>query len=626
MLGAKIKARLGACDTSFHPDCGSRGKRSVYASHNRLNNDRVDHRWVFGFKRSMTVDPSKSLKGSPDEVIDAVYEGALDPGEYIQLFEAWDRFFLDPATLKKDEPDRQPPRGAELESHFRRAARIFEQTLQTESNGLQAVIDEMKYAAFGVDGSGAVVLHNQSAQRLFLDRGVESLFDYVINADAEMRLKAFLRDHQVKKTSPDLQLCLTGEHPNTKQNLVFIIEPVSDDESPAVALVKTSSVSWNDENERLLKSAFGFTQAETDITKSMVNGYSLSDIAEQRDRSLSTIRTQIKMMLQKTGLGSQKELLRLVTSICFILDERASDAARRDTGLQMSGASIDKIDLKDGRSLSYVVTGAKDGIPILFLQPTTRPDFTPRLQAAFAAQNLRVISPVRPGSWGTPPLSKGESVDQLIEDYATLLERLDLDIRTIVGYCSGGIYAAKLAVRLGSGIDRVCMIDTGAPLDKVSKIRSMPRTERRTFLTARLFPSVLLVPHRLIAADFRRSPRGEEKTVSYFYADSPHDRALIEQKEYYQITRDNIAYCFENVPQLVSDVVLWAQDWTELLMQVTEMAQVDYIMGANNNMFAPTDVELIASQNSKIQCTIIEDAGQTLIYEHAESVVALIAE
>ncbi|MEO1662927.1 MAG: alpha/beta hydrolase [Pseudomonadota bacterium] len=574
----------------------------------------------------MSVDSSKSLKGSPAEVIDAVYEGALEPGEYIQLFEAWDRFFLDPATQREDDSDRQLPRGAELESHFRRAARIFEQTLQTETNGLQAVIDEMKYAAFGIDGSGAIVLHNQSAQNLFLDRGVKSLFDYVINADAETRLKAFLRDHQVKNTVSDLQLCLTGEHPKTKQNLVFVIEPVADEESSALALVKTSSVSWNDENERLLKSAFGFTQAEIEITKSMVNGYSLSDITEQRGRSLSTIRTQIKMMLQKTGLGSQKELLRLVTSICFILDERASDSADREVDIQSSSSSLKSIELKNGRSLPYVVTGTQNGTPVLFLQPTTRPDFTQRLQAAFAAQNLKVISPVRPGSWGTSPLSKGEGFDQQIDDYAMLIERLGLDIRTIVGYCSGGIYAAKLAARLGSRVKRVCLIDTGAPLDKVAKIRSMPRTERRTFLTARLFPSVLLVPHRLIAADFRRSTRGEEKTVSYFYADSPHDRALIKQKEYYQITRDNIAYCFENVPQLVSDVILWAQDWTELLNDITKTAQVQFIMGANNNMFAPNDVRQLEAQNSNVQCRIVDDAGQTLIYEHSEAVAALIAE
>ena len=563
---------------------------------------------------------------SPDEVIDAVYEGALEPGEYIQLFEAWDRFFLDPATQRSDESDRLLPRGAELESHFRRAARIFEQTLQTETNGLQTVIDEMKYAAFGINGSGEIVLSNQAAQRLFLDRGVESLFDYVINADAEMRLKTFLKDQKIGKTTGDLQLCLTGEHPKTQQNLVFIIEPVKEEESSAVALVKTSSVSWNDENERLLKSAFGFTQAETEITKSMVNGYSLADIAEHRDRSLSTIRTQIKMMLQKTGLGSQKELRRLVTSICFILDERASDSAHRETELQTSNARMERLNLKDDRSLSYVISGPNDGTPVLFLQPTTRPDFTPRLQAAFAAQNLRIISPVRPGSWGTQPLSKGETVDRLIEDYVSLVEHLNLDIRTIVGYCSGGIYAAKLAARLGSGIDRICLIDTGAPLDSVAKIRNMPRTERRTFLTARLFPSVLLVPHRLIAADFRRSSTGEEKTVSYFYADSPHDRALIRQDEYYQITRDNIAYCFENVPQLVSDVILWAQDWTELLNQVSETARVQFVMGAENNMFPPNDVKRLETENGNIRCTIVDHAGQTLIYEHPETIAALIAE
>lgn len=568
--------------------------------------------------------PLSGFEPSPDDVIDAVYEGALEPSEYIKLFEAWDKFFLDPATNESAATDVSSMRGRELEPHFRRAGRIFDLTLQSQANDIQADLDEMKYAAFAIGSDGKITASNEPAKTSFIKLGLEAIFDFTFHADTETRVRSFLRDQSLGKINNDAQLCVTGNHLSSGQNLVFVIELIHQGDGGAVALVKTTSVSWNQENERLLISAFGFTPAETDIVQAMVNGYSLAEIALQRNRSLSTIRTQIKMMLQKTGLGSQKELLRLVTSICFILDERPSSSSI--TVGSTVNTDICNVVLDDGRTVSYVTTGPPSGKPILFLQPTTRPDFTPRLREALIEKDLYIVSPVRPGSWGVSALEKNATVDALIEDYAALVETLGLNLHAIVGYCSGGIYAAKLANRLKDRVDRVILIDTGAPLDSIAKIRAMPRIERRTFLTARLFPPVLLVPHRLIAADFRRSARGERKTVDYFYADSPHDKALMSDPEYYSITRDNIAYCFENVPQLVSDVILWAQDWSRELEELARHASVHFVHGSENAMFKSEDILAIASKHVRIRCTIIADAGQTLIYAHPERVAALIVE
>ena len=564
---------------------------------------------------------------NPDEVIDAVYEGALEPSEYLQLFEAWDRFFLDPAAEDGAKVDQRIGGARELEPHFRRAARIFELTLQSQENEVQSIIEDLKYAAFVVGADGRISMHNQPTKTAFLDCGYSSIFDYAFNADVETRVKSFLRDQNFRNADQQSdQLCVTGEHPETGQNLVFVIEPMTSSSSATTALVKTTSIAWNEDNERMLISAFGFTQAETDIIQAMINGYALKDIADQRGRSLSTIRTQIKMILQKTGLGSQKELLRLVTSICFILDERTPTASAVARGTDRQGSRIETLRLPNGRSISYVITGAENGQPVLVLQPTTRPDFTSRVRDAFLQANLCVISPIRPGSWGTDPLPKGRLRDDLIDDYAALVEALDHKIECIAGYCSGGLYALALAQKLGPRIKRVVLIDTGAPLEKISKIRAMPRTERRTFLTARLFPSVLLVPHRLIASDFHRSPKGERKTVEYFYADSPHDRALIDVPEFYQITRDNIAYCFENVPQLVSAVVMWAQDWSADLEAAASTMDLHFIHGDRNMLFTASDVEALSTRYQNVRASIIENAGQTLLYEHPDRVAALIAE
>lgn len=569
---------------------------------------------------------SRNSDNKADEVIGAVYDGALEPSEYLQLFKAWDRFFLDPAMEEGSQVDRRVGTAHDLEPHFRRAARIFELTQQSQVNGVQATLDELKYAAFIISADGKISLFNAATRAPFLDYGYTSIFDCAFNADTETRIRGFLRAQSLgQNTEAARQLCVTGEHPGTGENLVFVIEPTNNVSSANTALVKTTSIAWNEANEKMLISAFGLTQAETDIIQAMVQGYSLDDIADQRNRSISTIRTQIKMILQKTELGSQKELLRLVTSICFILDEPPTVPKSEKPDALAIEAALKTITLPNGRSISYVVSGSTNGRPVLFLQPTTRPDFTARIRDAFIKRDLYVISPVRPGSWGTDPLPRGASREYLVDDYSNFINALDIKFECIVGYCSGGLYAAALATRLETPINQILLIDVGAPLDKIAKIRAMPRTERRTFLTARFFPSVLLVPHRLIAADFHRSTKGEHKTVEYFYADSPHDRALLEKQEYYQITRDNIAYCFENVPQLVSDVIMWAQDWSSDLLAAANLSQIHFVHGEHNNFFKASDVLALENQYPNVRCSIIGNAGQTLLYEHPEIIASLIA-
>ena len=56
---------------------------------------------------------------------------------------------------------------------------------------------------------------------------------------------------------------------------------------------------------------FSLTEAEKAVTKEVVNGNSLNVIAEERGKSVETVRTQLKSVFQKTGASSQVELVRL---------------------------------------------------------------------------------------------------------------------------------------------------------------------------------------------------------------------------------------------------------------------------------------------------------------------------
>ncbi len=60
-----------------------------------------------------------------------------------------------------------------------------------------------------------------------------------------------------------------------------------------------------------LSKLFELTSAETDITKKLVTGLSLNEIAEARSTSVQTVRSQLKSVFSKTGAKSQPEIIRL---------------------------------------------------------------------------------------------------------------------------------------------------------------------------------------------------------------------------------------------------------------------------------------------------------------------------
>jgi DNA-binding CsgD family transcriptional regulator len=63
----------------------------------------------------------------------------------------------------------------------------------------------------------------------------------------------------------------------------------------------------------LLSQAYRFTESEMRLLEKLVGGYSLSEIADARQLSLETIRTQLKSLFSKTGTHRQSDLVRLVS-------------------------------------------------------------------------------------------------------------------------------------------------------------------------------------------------------------------------------------------------------------------------------------------------------------------------
>ncbi len=63
-----------------------------------------------------------------------------------------------------------------------------------------------------------------------------------------------------------------------------------------------------------IAAAYGLTQAETLLLHALANGMSLPQIAKQTGRSVNTLKTQLRLVFEKTEQRSQNDLVRLVLS------------------------------------------------------------------------------------------------------------------------------------------------------------------------------------------------------------------------------------------------------------------------------------------------------------------------
>ncbi len=73
--------------------------------------------------------------------------------------------------------------------------------------------------------------------------------------------------------------------------------------------------------------------------------------------------------------------------------------------------------------------------------------------------HARVIAPTHPGFAGTPRPESFDSVEQIADAYAALLERLDLADVLVVGFSIGGWIASALALRAGPRLRGLVLVD-----------------------------------------------------------------------------------------------------------------------------------------------------------------------
>lgn len=293
--------------------------------------------------------------------------------------------------------------------------------------------------------------------------------------------------------------------------------------------------------------------------------------------------------------------------------------------MQSTGEAVVRryVDVERGRRLAYWTFGARDGTPVVAFHgcPISGRAFG-WLSAEAAAAGFSVICPDRPGCGGSDPKPDRTYLDWP-NDVRQLADRLGLDRLLLLGWSSGGPYAAACAARLADRVQAVALVAGIAPPTASEVAGTLSADWRRLYWLCRHAPR----PARAYLASQlrqaqRNAPRFNRKLDGYFPAQP--DRDYIHALRT-QIGELAVAAPFADTVQhgagwIVEDQLIEAGPWSFDLADIAVPVRIWH--GGDDQTLNPAHSRYLAEHVRTATLTVLPDAGHLLLYQHTRDVLA----
>ncbi|MEO1424516.1 MAG: alpha/beta fold hydrolase [Pseudomonadota bacterium] len=361
--------------------------------------------------------------------------------------------------------------------------------------------------------------------------------------------------------------------------------------------------------EDVLGDSIGLAPAEIQIARLLFEGLSPKEIARLRDRSIETIRKQVRTIFAKTATRSVLDLVHLIYGIDALTTRSDREGGAQPTSRQISMSS--------GRTMDVALSGPRDGRGFLFLHgclggralvPTARS----------ALRSRTVIAAGRPGHGRTAP-DPSAGPRELVPDLVELLDMLGHGEVDLVAYDTGAAYALALANAVPERIGRIILVSTLAAMPKLSDLAALPRQQR-------LFPLLARTSAELCTAMagwggralMRGGPDGFGRTV---FAGADADLAACRMPMVQQAFWHGHAWHTRLGPAgFVADARLAATDWLAESVPLADgiADRLVYVHGTRD-LSAP--VAMIEAMRARTggALVLVEGAGHSLLHSHPDA-------
>ena len=536
-------------------------------------------------------------------LVATAYGAAIRPERFEELLTAWDEWFDD--VIENSE------------QAFDEVSTLFDDAL-LQSDHLRSALpsaweEQSPVPTILVDRAGEYLTANKSAKNLFDEEGLDAAQtlaqrtatteQYGSGKHRTFRLAGGTSGRRFLAVEASVSSAMTTEYPDA-QTAFYL-----------------SLMDWPESFEAEMVQQLDLSAAELRVARGLFEGRTAQEISDDLGRSLPTIRSHIKVLLQKTGTRRQTELVQFLTILRQVsvgaTSERRTENTTEFEQTELTGPS--------GR-LQVIRYGA--GKPVLYFTTSSRPEESAGVRNALSSAGLRIIAPARPGFGESDPV-EGDTSSALLDEWLDMLLALTGPNPVLAGHREGGIVAAQAAQRIlsrGDTIAGLALISTGAPARDLAQFENTPASIRRSFLGAHIAAPALRLGYKTAARLYKSSAVGQDKIIRFFHKDSPADRRKLVHPEFYEITRDLLSYCFQNTDQIVRDIALWGSDWSEALDAVSSAVPTIFIHGTDHVFHLWENIEGYAERIDRVSICPVHDAGQLALYECSGVVAEAIAE
>lgn len=469
------------------------------------------------------------------DLLEVIYRTALSPQNYDTLMEEWEGRLDAYVSGLDDDAPLGPEHGEDG------ASMLYLQTTLSVMKSLDrsapAATGETRRSANAkvlICRTGKILWHNRRAETLFRTATGAALSDLQLDPGTQDRIADALRRLELHPASPEggIPRVIRAVQDEAGSAVYMLASRMQQPDGPDVLYLEETGSSWSDMVEACLRDSFDLTASEMQVLAGLCEGQTIAQIAQARGRSVSTLRTQVKSVLRKTGVSSQSQAIRLAYSLAAHVDTRA----RSGTDMPLAVWSHR---MADGRQVPIHDIGPRNGRPVLFLHGMLDGmGALPALEQELHLRDLRVIAPERPLFGSAPGCGRPvcDMVGAIADDMIVLLDHLGLDRVVVLGHMAGSVYAFGLASRAPGRVSRVVSVAGGVPIRSIRQFKDMSRRQRTIAYSARFLPRALPV---LLHAGVRQIQFGGIRNfVEALYAQSPPDRAVL--------TRPDAAAAIEN--------------------------------------------------------------------------------
>lgn len=547
------------------------------------------------------------------ELIQALYEVTVNPQIYDRLVDLWGRHLEQclGAELQGAAPshaDSAAKVSDEISQHLLRAFDILDRLGRSESAACEPASGR---AELHLSPSGRILWCSDLAAQTLGAKTQDSVHDLQMSVESQPRLRRMLDRRHCDAEAVFVFFTAAEGHPYP-----LMVKPAAQDDGKLV--LQGMYHQWSAAHDQVLQQMFGLTDAELRLSRELLAGASLRDIAETTGRSVDTLRTQLKSVRRKTYTSTQQQLIRIMTGLETLIREDSNPGVSPPTQDRMHS-----LPLPDGRQMQYRLFGPAQGLPCLYLHNMLNgANFPPQVLAQLETLNLRLICPYRPGFGGSdadpralrdPAMAPAGSS----ADLRALLQHLGHARVVVLGYMSGAVFAFHLAQSFPDLVRGVFNISGAVPLRRLGQIRSMSRRQRVMALTARFAPRVF--PTLLRAGIAQIDSGGSKAFLDALFQHGTPDRAVAEQAGHQEILfkgfREVVAQGHQSFAIDSHHVV---RDWSGFCQDLRQPVRL--VHGAADPVVSLDSVRDFASaQGYDLQ--VHDNAGQLVLWQEPKAVL-----